>query len=238
MGTLVASVIATAPGSAQFAFVGPASIARVKCPYCAVEFHASWKAIAQLDDKNGSRVLHWVVCAACERGVLKSTELVVFGDGVTGERMLLPRGALRPVPPEVPPDLASIFVEANLTLPDSPRASAALSRRALQQLLVDHAGAPKGDLHSQIEWVLANGRLPSHLEESLHAVRAIGNIGAHTQKSLVTGDIVDVEPGEADWNLDTLEGLFDHYFTQPGRTAARLAALNAKQQEIGKPPLP
>ena len=83
----------------------------------------------------------------------------------------------------------------------------------------------------------ARGRgLPSHLVDSLHAVRA-GNIAAHTQKSSSSGDVVDVEPGEAEWNLDTLEGLFDFYYVQPAKTAARKAALNAQQQAIRKSPV-
>lgn len=43
-----------------------------------------------------------------------------------------------------------------------------------------------------------------------------------------TGDIVDVEPGEAEWTLDVLEGLFDFFFVQPAKTVARKAALDAK----------
>ncbi len=46
-----------------------------------------------------------------------------------------------------------------------------------------------------------------------------------------------MEPGEAEWNLDTLEGLFDFYYVQPAKTAARKAALNAQQQAIRKSPV-
>jgi hypothetical protein len=37
-----------------------------------------------------------------------------------------------------------------------------------------------------------------------------------------------VEPGEADWTLDTLDALFDHYVVGPARTAARKASLAAR----------
>ncbi len=40
----------------------------------------------------------------------------------------------------------------------------------------------------------------------IDAVRVIGNFAAHPIKSKSTGEIVDVEPGEAEWNLNTLEG--------------------------------
>ena len=47
----------------------------------------------------------------------------------------------------------------------------------------------------------------------------------------------NVEPGEAEWNLDVLEDLFDFYFVRPARTAAKVDALNKKLIEAGKPPM-
>jgi hypothetical protein len=79
--------------------------------------------------------------------------------------------------------------------------------------------------------------LPSHIEESLGAVRNIGNFAAHPIKSKSTGEIVPVEPGEAEWNLDTLELLFDFYFVAPAKTKARRDALNKKLSDAGKPPV-
>jgi len=47
-----------------------------------------------------------------------------------------------------------------------------------------------------------------------------------------------VEAGEAEWNLDTLEGLFDFYFVQPAVLQAKKEALNKKLSGAGKPTLP
>jgi hypothetical protein len=69
-------------------------------------------------------------------------------------------------------------------------------------------------------------------------VRVIGNFAAHQIKSKVTGQIVDVEPHEAEWNLDVLELLFDFYFVQPAVAAKRKAELNKKLKDAGKPELP
>jgi hypothetical protein len=44
-----------------------------------------------------------------------------------------------------------------------------------------------------------------------------------------------VEPGEAEWNLDVLEALFDFYFVQPELLKKKRAALDAKLAEAGKP---
>ena len=57
-------------------------------------------------------------------------------------------------------------------------------------------------------------------------------------KRTVTGAILDVEAGEAEWNLDVVELLFDFYFVQPAISAKRKAALNLKLREAGKPELP
>ena len=79
------------------------------------------------------------------------------------------------------------------------------------------------------------GTLPSYIAEDLHAVRTIGNFAAHPIKSTSTGEIVDVEPGEAEWNIEVLESLFDFYFVQPALSTMRKAGLNQKLKEAGKP---
>jgi hypothetical protein len=54
-------------------------------------------------------------------------------------------------------------------------------------------------------------------------------------KSTNTGEVIDFEPGEAEWNLDVLESLFDFYFVQPALAAKRKAELNKKLKQVGKP---
>ncbi len=91
------------------------------------------------------------------------------------------------------------------------------------------------NLSNEIDEAMSS--LPSHLAGAIDAVRNIGNFAAHPIKSERTGEVVDVEPGEAEWNLDTLEGLFDHYFTQPTLLQEKREALNAKLADAGKPAL-
>jgi len=94
----------------------------------------------------------------------------------------------------------------------------------------------KADLADEIGQVITSGQLPSHLVNAIDAVRQIGKFAAHPIKNTSTGEIIDVEPGEAEWLLDTLEGLFDHYFVQPNILARKKAALNKKIAESGKAP--
>ena len=66
-------------------------------------------------------------------------------------------------------------------------------------------------------------------------VRNIGNFSAHPNKSTNTGEILDVEPMEAEWCLETTEILFDFYFVRPADIEKRRQAVNKKLTDIGKP---
>jgi hypothetical protein len=77
--------------------------------------------------------------------------------------------------------------------------------------------------------------VPSIIAEAVDAVRQVGNFAAHPMKDINTGAIVQVEPGEAEWSLDVLRGLFDYFFIQPARLQRRKNELNNKLQALGKP---
>jgi hypothetical protein len=155
------------------------------------------------------------------------------------DRMLVwPRGISRaPAPSEVPVEFSEDYREACLVLADSSKASAALSRRCLQHLLREKAGVTASDLSGEIDEVLASKTLPSHLADGLDAVRVVGNFAAHPIKSTRTGEIVAVEVGEAEWNLDVIEGLYDFYFVGPEQLRKKRDDLNMKLGAAGKPPL-
>lgn len=141
------------------------------------------------------------------------------------------------VPPEVDYVFANDYNEASLILSFSPKASAALSRRCLQNILREKAGIKKGDLANEIQQVIDSKTLPTHLLESIDAIRNIGNFAAHPLKSSATGEIIEVEVGEAEWLLDVIEALFDFYFVQPAILKIKRDALNKKLSEMGKPPM-
>ena len=50
--------------------------------------------------------------------------------------------------------------------------------------------------------------------------------------------ITEVEEGEAELLIDTLESLFDYAFVQPAKWVASKAAINAKLRAAGKPEIP
>jgi len=152
-------------------------------------------------------------------------------------QIIYPGPGSRPVEPELPDRYKEEFGEACATLAVSAKASAALSRRLLQRVLREKLGIQRNSLAGEIEEFVGQPGVPSHLAEAVDAVRNIGNFAAHPLKDQHTGEVVDVEPGEADWLLDVLESMFDFVFVQPQRLAKRRADLEQKLQATGKPRL-
>lgn len=134
----------------------------------------------------------------------------------------------------VPKHIAEDYQEACSVLSFSPKASAALSRRCLQTILREQGFADKS-LFKEIQNAIDSNKLPSHITDSIDAIRNIGNFAAHPQKDTNSGEILPVEIGEAEWNLDVLEYLFDYYYIQPEKARLRKEAFNAKLKAAGKP---
>jgi len=226
----------------------------MKCPHCLVEFHDEKEIVFLGDDIQGQWAIEKFICPNpdCKKSIYylinaklyqksNSFSWNIFLDSngeeqVSKRELIRPKGSSRPpAPSEVPTDIAEDYTEACLVLPDSPKASAALSRRALQHLLRQAAGVKKGNLANEIQYVLDSNQLPSYLSKSIDAIRNIGNFAAHPIKSTSSGQIVDIETGEAEWNLEVLEMLFDFYYVQPEKTKKRRDALNKKLRDAGKP---
>ena len=183
-----------------------------------------------------------VQCPACEKIIVSlisgkdipeplSEFVMPFSrPGAIIQKVLIrPKGTTRPpVPTEVPPKFAEDYREACLVLSDSPKASAALSRRCLQLILREKAGVRGRTLYEEIEQAKKLGNLPSGLVELLDVPRRVGNVAAHPTEDSATGLIVDVEPGEAEWCLEVIEALYDHFFVTPAKNAERLLRLDQK----------
>ena len=142
-----------------------------------------------------------------------------------------------PLSNDIPVDYIKDFLESYSVLDLSPKASAALSRRLLQKLLEEKVKVKEDVLSKEIQEVIDSKQLPQHLADAIDAIRNIGNFSTHPMKSEVTGQIVDVEEGEAQWNLDVLEQLFDFYFVQPAETKRKKESLNQKLEAHGKQPM-
>lgn len=209
------------------------------CPSCGVTIAFQPANTAQLgmDPIRGILVVRFMQCPACQRAVVTMSGQVP-GHAAVETVFTWPRSTGRqPCPGEVPENIRAPYEQACLVMEDSPMASAALSRRCLQHILRESAGVKAGTLAAEIDQVLNAASLPTLVAEGLDAVREIGNFAAHPTKSTSTGEIIDVEPGEAEWNLDVVEALMDIYYVQPVRMAAKKAALNRKLGDAGKNPV-
>ena len=100
-------------------------------------------------------------------------------------------------------------------LPISPKASAALSRRVLQTMLRDR-GYVMYYLAQQIDAAMDETSpdkiLPNSIRQKIDAVRHFGNFAAHPITDTTTLEVINVEPDEAEWCLQIIEELFDHYY--------------------------
>ena len=207
-----------------------------KCPHCFEVFNADKHFDTIGIDPDGHWLIEYQKCLACMKWIVW---MIRTDRGNQYRVMIRPKGTNRsPIPVEVPEDFAEDYREACLVLADSPKASAALSRRCLQHILREKAGVKnQNDLAKAIQEVVGDPGVPSDISASLDAVRNIGNFSVHPNKSTNTGEIVDVEPMEAEWCLETIEVLFDFYFVRPTKLKGRKVALNEKLVEMGKPPI-
>ena len=210
---------------------------KAKCPHCNV--HVQFTSVVgnrttlelrTLDDHVN---LTFAACPACNRLVVG---MINHNSSADSGCLLWPRSTGRPpVPIEVPAHITQDYNEAAAVLALSTKASAALSRRCMQAVLREAGGAQAEKLNEQIKQVESG--LPTYLQGSLDQLREFGNFAAHPTRSAATGEIIEVEPGEAEWMLDVLDELFDYYFVKPKRAQDKRASLNQSLVAANRKPL-
>lgn len=226
----------------------------MKCPHCQVDFFEQWhetaiqkrnSAIYKGGKYNGEQFYLYAQTTQCPRCSGLTLNIIAndwseYSREIVNIRVIPRGGNFSAAPPEVPASIAADYAEANEVLPISSKASAALSRRCLQAILTSH-GYMGRDLMKQVEAIIAetdsSKALPTALKENIDAIRNFGNFSAHPITDQTTLQIVDVETGEAEWCLELLLDLFDHYYVAPARALEKRAALSAKLASAGKPPM-
>ena len=109
---------------------------------------------------------------------ISSSGLVLYTSGAT-LTLIFPNVAEGIPEPnsDMPDDVKEIYIEAGEVLNISPRASAALSRLAIEKL-VAHLNAKGKDLNTQIGSLVSKG-MPIEIQQMLDSVRVIGNNAVH-----------------------------------------------------------
>jgi hypothetical protein len=220
----------------------------MKCPYCSVGVNVGFEEYFAYPDGDPDKIgpgldIAWDFCPECEGLLirLRRGQYVKVGQysgalkTVEEEQIVYPPYSTRHVEPEVPKRYRDDYLEASAILNLSPKASAALSRRILQLVLRDVFTISHRSLLAEIEEFIKRPDVPSYLSDAVDAIRNIGNFAAHPLKDTNSGEIVEVEPGEAEWLLEVLDSLFDFAFVQPARLDERRKKLNEKLKALGKP---
>lgn len=207
----------------------------MKCPHCKNSIHIEFYYVDLSCDKEYKWYVKYAKCPACENKIIFLESSTINGiRNLIKEFLVYPKESYcDKAPIEVPPHIAEDFNEAGLILNDSPKASAALSRRCLQTVIHEYFKVKKKNLSEEIDEVIKH--VPIYISKQLDAIRQIGNFSAHPIKSQNTGEIVNVETGEAEWCLEILKSLFDFCYVQPKIAEEKMEELNKKLSECGKP---
>lgn len=139
-----------------------------------------------------------------------------------------------PLSATVPQSVQSDYNEAYLIRTLSPKASATLSRRALQGMIRDRWGVRKRTLDAEIKAV--EEYCDPDLYQAMMDLKSIGNIGAHPEKDADV--IIDIEDGEAEELLQLLKYLDDEWYAAREKKRRRLASINemAGRKEAARTP--
>ena len=113
--------------------------------------------------------------------------------GTLKEWSLVPTIGVRVFPDYVPSPIREDYEEAVAIRELSPKASATLSRRALQGMIREFWGVSEATLKLEIDAIKNDVDL--EVFEAIESVRKVGNIGAHMEKDINL--VVEVEPEEA-----------------------------------------
>lgn len=222
----------------------------MKCPHCTINFHENWSELWFFRGRDELRNCYaasgedyWryrsAVCPECKSTSIQVSRANSNNTALTEWYQIHPAGSNRgPVPQEVPSDIAVDYKEACNVLPISAKASAALARRCLQNILHTHGYKGK-NLSIEIDLLLnetdPKKAIPHNLRETIDAIRHFGNFSAHPTNDQVLSQVIAVEPHEAEWCLEIIESMFEHFYVAPAATRAKKAALDAKLAAAGKP---
>lgn len=145
---------------------------------------------------------------------------------------LIPDSTAKVFPDYIPLPLRNDYEEAAKILHLSPKASATLSRRCLQGIILDFWGVSKSRLVEEINAI--EEKVDPLTWQSIDAVRKVGNIGAHMEKDI--NIIVDVEPSEANLLLELIEILFEEWYVHRHEREQKLLGIVelAKNKEDAK----
>jgi hypothetical protein len=134
------------------------------CPHCRIAFHEEWILVghgAVTFDESKATGIGYIICPECNEPIIKVLHGPVidadfeFDENeqpvINDQRIVYPRSSEIGLSEDVPDKYKEDFVEALTLVNQSPKASAALSRRLLQDLLTEVAKIKGTSLSYQID---------------------------------------------------------------------------------------
>lgn len=155
----------------------------MKCPHCQVEIHEYMYQKDVTSDNYENWFTRYQNCPSCKKSIiyLFSKDKIEITKTMKEPYLIYPRTNGRALAPaEVPSSIAEDFNEAALILTDSPKASAALSRRCLQATLREIKSIHPGSLDSEINQAIR--LFPSYIGDAIDAIRKMGKFTTYSKK--------------------------------------------------------
>lgn len=220
-----------------------------KCPYCSIATDVKFSELSRNSASNSkfTDVVESGRCTSCKKLIVKvRQEFTETTGNVPKRKQQLPNktGIVFPIETkslfdistEVPEELKEDYFEAVNTLKVSPKASATMSRRCLQNFFHNHLepSIKKRGLADEIEAYIGLAHAPKHILSAVDYIRHIGNYGAHPKKSLEVDKMMKVEPGEAEWSIVVLQMIFEFYYEMKEKIEKEKNDLTVRFEAEGK----
>lgn len=199
-------------------------MAGFKCPYCNSIFPLTNDTFRQyfpcFDGYNGrislaqngliynesTLQINFYLCPECKQYTITAEGK---GDALPDSKVkIFPNSSAMQFPNYIPESIRNDYQEACAIVDLSPKASATLSRRCLQNMIRDFWKITKPTLFKEIEAL--DAVIPATQKKVLHSLRQIGNIGAHPETDVNT--IIDINIQDASALIKVIEFFIDKWY--------------------------
>lgn len=191
------------------------------CPHCHVYADQEWHAMVPTD-RWSNDCPPYASCVACCKHCGQHSIWV-------NEKMMLPDTGNAPQPnDDMSGDIKKIYGEAAQILSNSPRATAALLRLALEELCSKQLKCEGKNLQGHIDFLIAEEKLSSEVAEAMDTMRIIGNEAVHAG----TIDLRD-NADTAAYMFTLINYIAKELITQPKERKKMYAALPKSKKRKG-----
>jgi hypothetical protein len=197
------------------------------CPHCGtnttLERQAQWSRVTRRMPQNAQAFGAWS-CQSCGEPIVGDLVNDPVEGAMPGAGFYYPTSVPNPTyPASVPADFAQDAKDAHKCFAIGAwRASAAMTRRALQGACIDKE-APDVRLVEQIDWLEEQRLITPQMKGVAHKIRLGGNTGAHPDAD----GLKDVTQDDAERLLEFLEDFVKYVYTIP----ERLATMDAPSED-------